>query len=326
MAVDSSLLLWMYEKMLRIRIFEERMIVEFAKGEMPGFIHTYIGEEAVAVGVCAALKNDDYITSNHRGHGHIIAKDGDLKLITAELFGRATGYCKGKGGSMHVADLELGILGANGIVGGGIPIAGGAALAAKYKGSGQVAVSFFGDGAADIGFFHESLNLASMLKVPAIFVCENNGWAEYTPTHRHSMVETIADRAASYAMPGVVVDGNDMIAMYEAAKTAVDRAREGGGPTLIEAKTYRIRGHSEGDPALYRSKEEVEYWKGKDPIPRAHQYLLENGIATEAQLAEFRANIMALMDEAVAFAKASPWPEPEEALDDVYTTLKVEGR
>ncbi len=319
MSIDTEKLLWMYTNMLTIRRFEEKVAELFAVGKIPGFVHLYIGEEAVATGVCAHLRKDDYITSTHRGHGHLISKGGDLKLMMAELFGKRSGYCKGKGGSMHIADVDLGILGANGIVGGGPPIATGAALAAKYKGTGQVAVCFLGDGASNQGTFHEGVNLASIWKLPAIFVVENNMYGISLPQTRSMRVQDIADRAAAYDIPGFVVDGNDVIAVYEAAGEAIRRAREGEGPALIECKTYRHRGHFEGDPMAYRTREEEEMWKAKDPIARFESKLMEMGVLTEAKAKEINDSIVARVQEAVRFAEESPWPAPEELLQDVYT-------
>lgn len=319
MSIDTEKLLWMYTNMLKIRRFEERVGELFAAGKIPGFVHLYIGEEAVATGVCAHLRKDDYITSTHRGHGHLISKGGDLKLMMAELFGKRTGYCKGKGGSMHIADVDLGILGANGIVGGGPPIATGAALAAKYKGTDQVAVCFLGDGASNQGTFHEGVNMASIWKLPVIFVVENNMYGISLSQTRSMRVQDIADRAAAYDIPGFVVDGNDVIAVYEAAGEAIQRARAGEGPALIECKTYRYRGHFEGDPMIYRTREEEEMWKAKDPIPRFEAKLMEMGVLSEAQAREINERIIAQVEEAVRFAEESPWPAPEEVLEDVYT-------
>jgi len=319
MSIDTEKLLWMYTNMLKIRRFEEKVGELFAAGKIPGFVHLYIGEEAVATGVCAHLRKDDYITSTHRGHGHLISKGGDLKLMMAELFGKRTGYCKGKGGSMHIADVDLGILGANGIVGGGPPIATGAALAAKYKGTDQVAVCFLGDGASNQGTFHEGVNMASIWKLPVIFVVENNMYGISLSQTRSMRVQDIADRAAAYDIPGFVVDGNDVIAVYEAAGEAIQRARAGEGPALIECKTYRYRGHFEGDPMIYRTREEEEMWKAKDPIPRFEAKLMEMGVLSEAQAREINERIIAQVEEAVRFAEESPWPAPEEVLEDVYT-------
>ena len=311
-------LLTIYRKLLLIRYFEERAAELFTAGSLPGFLHVYIGEEAVAVGVCSALRDDDYITSTHRGHGHVLAKGGNPKLMMAELFGRKTGYCKGKGGSMHIADFSLGIIGANGIVGAGLPIATGVALSAKMSGKGQVVACFFGDGASNQGTFHESLNLASIWDLPIIFVCENNQYAMSTPQRYHQKVERISERASSYRMPGVTVDGNDVLAVYEATLQAADRARRGEGPTLIECLTYRKLGHYVGDPGIYRPKEEVERWMCLDPIDRFRAYLVNSGIATEAELNEIADDAAHEIDEAVRFAEESPWPDPSEAVEDVY--------
>jgi len=319
MALDKDLLLRLYTRMLTIRRFEERVGELFAAGKLPGFIHLYIGEEAVATGVCANLRDDDFITSTHRGHGHLIAKGGDLKLMMAELYGRKTGYCKGKGGSMHIADLGLGILGANGIVGGGPPIATGAALSAQYRGTDQVAICFFGDGASNQGTFHEGLNMSSVWKLPVIFVCENNFYGISMSQERHQQISDIADRAAAYDIPGFVVDGNDVIAVYEAASAAIQRGRAGEGPSLIECKTYRHRGHFEGDPTVYRSKEELETWLAKEPIRRLEARLLEMEIVAADELGRIDGEIRAQVDAAVAFAEDSPYPDAVEIFDDVYT-------
>jgi acetoin:2,6-dichlorophenolindophenol oxidoreductase subunit alpha len=311
----------LYRKMVTIREAEQEVLTLFAKGRMPGFIHSYIGEEASAVGVCAALGTDDYITSTHRGHGHILAKGGDLRRFMAEIYGRASGYCKGKGGSMHIADFEIGILGANGIVGGGIPIAAGAACTSVLLGSGRVAVSFFGDGAANIGVFHESLNLAAIWDLPVIFVCENNGYADFISTSDAMRVESVADRAAAYGIASASFDGNDVLATFEAARTAIDRARAGSGPSLLEAVTYRWRGHFEGDPQPYRTKEEVESWKLKDPIKRYGRLLVEWGLLDDDRAARIEAEVREQIADAVQFAESSPVPESREALEDVYTDL-----
>ena len=317
--IENETLLAMYKNMVTIRLFETRVGELFAQGKLPGFIHLYIGEEAVATGVCAHLKDGDYITSTHRGHGHLISKGGDLKRMMAELYGKKTGYCKGKGGSMHIADVDLGILGANGIVGGGPPIASGAALAIQYKGEDGVVACFFGDGASNQGTFHEGLNMASIWKLPVIFVCENNYYGISLSQAKHQMISDIADRAKAYDMPGVVIDGNDVIAVHEAAEEAIKRARAGQGPSLIECKTYRYRGHFEGDPTIYRPKEEVDAWIKKDPIPRFEAALLEMGVLTAERVEALNKEIHAKVEEAVEFAEESPWPEPEEILEDVYT-------
>lgn len=265
-AIDKSLLLKMYEQMLTIRRFEERAGKEFAAGKIPGFVHLYAGEEAVAVGVCSHLTDDDFITSHHRGHGHCIAKGVDIQAMVAELLGREAGACRGKGGSMHIADVHKGMLGANGIVGGGFPLATGAGLTCKYMDRGNVAVCFFGDGASNQGTFHESLNLASIWNLPVVYVAENNGYAESTPVTYHMSCRDIAERAAGYDMPGVTVDGLNVLAVYEAAGEAIARARRGEGPSLIECKTYRYYGHFEGDTITYRTKEELAAFMERDAI------------------------------------------------------------
>jgi pyruvate dehydrogenase E1 component alpha subunit len=318
--LDDRALLAMYERMVEIRTFEERARKEFADGKIPGFVHLYAGEEAVAVGVCSHLTDEDYITSTHRGHGHCIAKGVDIGGMVAELIGKATGLCKGKGGSMHIADVGKGMLGANGIVGGGFPLACGAALSAKTRGTGAVAICFVGDGAANQGTFHEGLNLAAIWDLPVIFVCENNGFAESTPVSYHCSASDIANRAAAYEIPGIVVDGLDLFAVYEATGEAVARARRGDGPTLIEAKTYRYYGHFEGDTILYRTKEELEAYRSRDPIIALGTYLTTHGIADEPRLRAIEEQVLARLDEAWRRAEAAPWPMPEDALEDVYVS------
>src|SRR5437899_7917388 len=273
--LDKSQLLHMYEQMKTIREFEERAGKEFASGKIPGFVHSYAGEEAVAVGVCTHLTDDDFITSHHRGHGHCIAKGVDVQAMVAELLGREADACRGKGGSMHIADVHKGMLGANGIVGGGFPLATGAGLTAKFNGRGQVAVCFFGDGASNQGTFHESLNLAGIWKLPVVFVAENNGYAESTPVTYHMSCQDIAERAAGYGMPGVTVDGLDVLAVYEAAGEAIARARRGEGPSLIECKTYRYHGHFEGDTMTYRTKDELAFYRGRDSILGLRRFIVE---------------------------------------------------
>jgi len=318
MNIPKQTLLLMYERMLKIRHFEDRVRVLFAAGEMPGFVHLYLGQEAVAVGACAALNDDDYITSTHRGHGHLIAKGGEMKYMMAELYGKATGYNKGKGGSMHIAWPALGILGANGIVGAGLPIATGAALSAKLRKSGQVAVCFFGDGASNEGTFHESLNIAAAFNLPCVYVCENNLYAVGTRQSKVRKIEDIADRAVGYGMPGLAIDGNDVITVYETAKEAVDRARAGGGPTLIECKTYRWRAHFEGEPDTYRPPEEVEAWIKREPIAPYRRRLIEQGIMTESEAQAIEQAVIKELDEAVEFARQSPLPQPETALEGLW--------
>ena len=318
MDLNKTILVQMYETMTKIRYFELKLQEFFAAGEIPGFVHLYLGEEAVAAGACAGLTDNDKITSTHRGHGHLLAKGGDLKLMMAEIFGRKTGYCKGKGGSMHIADLDLGILGANGIVGGGGPLAAGAALAAKYKKSKDVVLCFFGDGASNQGTTQEALNMASAWKLPLVFVNENNGYGISCPQCKSMAVVDIADRAAAYDMPGVVVDGNDVLAVHEAVTEAVKRARKGEGPSLVECKTYRWRGHFEGDACTYRCDEELKEWMAKDPIPRFEAKLVESKTMTKKAVEETKKRIEKELDEAVAFAKDSDMPSVSALLDDVY--------
>lgn len=318
MDIPREKLLMMYERMWKIRHFETKVGELFAGGEIPGFVHLYLGQEAVAVGACAALDENDYITSTHRGHGHIIAKGGDLKYMMAELFGKATGYNKGKGGSMHIAAPSLGILGADGIVGGGIPIATGAALSAKLRKSGQVALCFFGDGASNQGTFHEAINIAASFPLPAVYVCENNLYGVGTRQSQVRKVEDIAERAKAYDIPGVIVDGNDVVAVYQATKEAVNRARAGEGPTLIECKTYRWHTHFEGEPDTYRPPEEVETWKEREPIAPFRRLLIKNNFLTEAEADEVEEGARNEVEEAVRFARSSPSPELELALADVW--------
>ncbi|SNS10372.1 pyruvate dehydrogenase E1 component alpha subunit [Anaerovirgula multivorans] len=316
---DKELLKDFYTTMVRIRYFEEKIEEMSLKGEIPGFVHLYIGEEAIATGVCKNLTRKDYIQSTHRGHGHTIAKGAQLDKMMAELFGKKTGYCKGKGGSMHIADFSVGMLGANGIVGGGFNLATGGALAEKMKGTNNIAVVFFGDGASNRGTFHEAINMAAAWKLPVIFVCENNEWASTTPYLEQTSVKDIADRAVGYGIPGVIVDGNDIFQVYEAAKTAVERARKGEGPTLLEAKTYRIKGHFVGDPEMYRTKEEVkERFNSNDPIKRFEENVLSSGSLTGKELAEIREKVMLEVKKAVDFAENSRFPEVEELYTDLY--------
>jgi len=323
MAVEEASLLEMYTKMLTIRRFEERLVELLKAGELPGTPHTYIGEEAIAVGVCAHLRPDDRIASTHRGHGHLISKGGDIKLMMAELFGRKNGYCKGKGGTMHIADFSIGILGSCGIVGAGLPLATGSGLAAKLRGSDQVTVCFFGDGAACQGSFHESLNLASIWKLPVVYVCENNMYAVTTPASYSVSIKDIADRGAAYNLPGVVVDGQDVMAVHEAAAEAVARARKGEGPSLMECKTYRYMGHVGGEEIFtrvaYRTDEEVQEWKrNRDPIALFETKLAKAGVMNKDVVTRIEEQIMAQLDEAISYARSSPLPTPEEALEDLF--------
>ena len=319
MELTNEQLIEMYVTMNKIRTFENRVAELFADGKIPGFVHLYVGEEAVATGVCANLTDDDYITSTHRGHGHLIAKGGDIKQMMAELFGKKTGYCKGKGGSMHIADLDLGIMGANGIVGGGPPLAAGAALACQYLDKDSVAICFFGDGASNQGTTHEAMNLATCWKLPVVFVNENNMYGISSCTINSMCVPNIADRAAAYDMPGVVVDGNDVIAVHEAAAEAIDRARQGKGPSLIECKTYRHRGHFEGDACSYRDDSELEEWKEKDPIPRLEEKLVEMNLLDNAKIKEIKSSLQDDLAEAEKFAEESPLPDVSELTEDVYS-------
>jgi acetoin:2,6-dichlorophenolindophenol oxidoreductase subunit alpha len=308
----------LYRTMLTIRVFEQRVAREFKTGEIPGFVHMYVGQEAVAAGVCANLHDDDYVTSTHRGHGHCIAKGCNLAAMMAEIYGREDGLCKGRGGSMHIADFSRGMLGANAIVGGGIALATGAGVSASVRASGQVAVAFFGDGAANQGVLHESLNLAAIWRLPVVYVCENNGFAESTPAAYATSVPDVAARAAGYGIPGVVADGGDVLEVYAAARAAVDRARAGAGPTLLEVKTYRFRGHFEGDPERYRDDEERQALVEKDAIPSLRDRILADGHASEAELEALRAEIDSAVDGAVEFARSSPFPDPAEIERYVY--------
>jgi acetoin:2,6-dichlorophenolindophenol oxidoreductase subunit alpha len=307
-----------YRKMQLIRRFEENAVKLFMAGEIPGFLHVYLNEEAVGVGVCSALKDDDYIISTHRGHGHVLAKGAKPDLMMAELFGRRTGYCHGKGGSMHIADFSLGIIGANGIVGAGLPIANGVALAAKMTGSGRVIAAFFGDGASNQGAFHEALNLASIWSLPVVFVCENNQYALSTPRTYHQKIDHVADRAAAYKIQGVTVDGNDVLAVRQAAQEAVEKARSGGGPILLECLTYRRMGHYIGDPGVYRPKEEFDRWMALDPLPRYRTYLIQSTLASEEELGRIDQEIEDEITRAIEFARQSPWPDLSEATADVF--------
>jgi pyruvate dehydrogenase E1 component alpha subunit len=317
--VNRDLQLEMLRKMLLIRGFEGRIKEVYSQGFMAGLAHLYDGEEAVAVGACSAIGESDYITSTHRGHGHCVAKGGDVARMMAEVLGRTTGYCKGKGGSMHIFDINLGILGANGIVAGSIPIATGAALRAKLEKTGQVVVCFFGDAATNQGTFHEAINMAGLWKLPVIFVCENNLYGISVSQARHQAIKDVAVRGAAYGMPGVIADGQNVLDVYSKVSAAVERARAGEGPTLVECKTYRYGGHSCGEPGTgYRSKDEIAAWKEKDPIKLFSTQLVGSGVITQAELAEIEASVDALLDEAVKYAKESPLPAPEDALADLY--------
>jgi len=316
--LEPERLLGMYRDMLLIRRFEERAAELRMAGLIPGFLHPYIGQEAVAVGVCAALGPGAALTSTHRGHGHMLARGASPARMYAELYARRDGYNRAKGGSLHMIDTELGFLGANGIVGGGIPLATGAGLQLKRSGVRAVAVSFFGDGATNEGAFHESLNLASLWKLPVLYVCENNLYGEFTRQDRHQTVKDVAVRASSYEMPGVIADGNDVLDVHRVADAAVERALEGGGPTLIEAKTYRHRGHYEGDMGAYRPPDEVAEWLARDPILTFGARLVAEHVVDQDALDAVAREVEETLEEAAAFAAASPHPLPEEALEDVY--------
>ena len=318
--ISNKTLLDMHKRMVRIRIFEEAAGKLMEDGKVPGALHLYVGQEAVAAGVMVHLTDKDQITSTHRGHGHLIAKGGEFNKMYAELYGKSTGYCKGKGGSMHICDMDLGMLGANGIVGGGPPIAMGAGFSNKFRGTKQVATTFFGDGASNEGAFHEAANMAALFKLPVLFVCENNGYGEYTSQENHQAVVDVADRAAGYGMPGVVVDGMDAIAVYEAAGEAVARARAGQGPTLLECKTYRYYDHVgvRGMGLTYRSDEEVAQWQQRDSIDRIEAHIIEQGVATRRKLDNVHKATQKEVEAGIAFAEASPMPEASALLEDVY--------
>ena len=319
--------LWMYDRMTLIREFEERLKHLVETGLPVGATHYYVGEEAVAVGVCAALAPDDWIASTHRGHGHCIAKGVDVRPMMAELYGKVTGTNRGKGGSMHITDISVGMLGVNPILGMGTTHAIGAGLSAKVRRTQQVVATFFGDGAASIGAVHESMNMAAIWKLPVIFVCENNGYAQATPVEYAVAVKDLAERGAAYAMPGVAVDGQDVFAVWAATDEAVRRARAGEGPSLIECKTYRYYGHySADDTRRYRTLAEEEAARARDCIKRCREQVLAQGIATAADLDAIDARNRALIDEAVAFAEAGPLPEPTELYTDVYVPAREGGR
>jgi acetoin:2,6-dichlorophenolindophenol oxidoreductase subunit alpha len=316
---DEQELLGLFERMARIRAFELKVQELFKRGTLPGFVHLYVGEEAIAAGMCSVLETTDRITSTHRGHGHLIAKGADVRLMMAELFGRRDGYCKGKGGSMHIVDYRLGILGANGIVGGGIPLATGAGLADAVLGRDHVTVCFFGDGASNQGVLLEALNLSAIWDLPVIYVCENNHYTEWMRTEDIT-AGSIADRAGPFGVPGLAVDGNDVLAVRAAASAAADRARGGGGPTLIETQTYRWLAHNEGEEAFsgeYRPAAEIEAWKRRDPLAQFREHLESAGVAPDA-LDQIEAAERERVEEAAQFGRSSPLPDAAEALDDLY--------
>lgn len=318
MRLDDEKKQELLSQMLTIRAFEEKAEELYMRGEVHGTMHLSIGEEASAVGSIAALRDDDLILSNHRGHGHCIAKGADLKRMMAEFRGKATGYCRGRGGSMHIADVDGGNLGANGVVGGGLPLAVGVGLSLKLQDRDQVVMAFFGDGAANTGAFHESLNMAAIWKLPIVYVCENNQYAMSFSVERAFAIESIADRGPAYGMPGVTIDGNDVMAVYEAATQAIERARSGQGPSLLENVTYRWRGHAKSDPGVYRSDEEVEEWKQKGPIKRFSKLLLEQGVLTEEEIDQLDRQAREAVESALAFANESPEPSLDRIEEGVY--------
>jgi acetoin:2,6-dichlorophenolindophenol oxidoreductase subunit alpha len=316
--LNPRALVSLLETMMRIRAFETKVERLFLAGRIPGFAHLNIGEEAIATGVCAALRTADYITSTHRGHGHDIAKGARLDRMMAELLGKRTGYCKGKGGSMHIADFSVGMLGANGVVAGGAGIAVGAGLSARMRRSGQVVACFFGDGASNRGTLHEAPNMASVFKLPVVFVNENNGYGSTTPVSYSTSVTSIAARATAYGMPGEILDGNEVLAVRAAALAAVERARSGDGPALLECKTYRWRGHYIGDPELYRSRDEVALWRDRCPIQSLQKNLLESDVVRQDEIEDLSRRLDEEVSAAVRFAEESPLPRPEEALQDLF--------
>ena len=323
MELDKQTLLQMYRNMLRIRYFEERLAEESAQGNIPGLLHLYVGEEAVAVGACTPLSKEDYITSTHRGHGHCIAKGGDLRRMMAELFAKETGYCKGRGGSMHIAAPEIGIVGCSAIAGAGIPIAAGVGLSIKMRGSNQVCVSFFGDGASNTGAFHEGMNLAAVWKLPVIYVLENNMYAISVASAKSTKLENISDRAAAYGMANTITDGMDVLSVYQAVSEAAARARRGEGPTIVECKTYRFRGHHEGDPKkgeIYRTKDEMDEWEKRDAIRKLVDKIIKENRATQTELDNIKLEVKKEVADAVTFAKESPSPRPEDAASYLFVS------
>jgi acetoin:2,6-dichlorophenolindophenol oxidoreductase subunit alpha len=331
--VDSNqpsvdVLVDLHRRMVRIRLFEEAAGKLAEAARLPGFLHLYVGQEAVASGVCVNLTDADSITSTHRGHGHLVAKGGQFRPMMAELMGKATGYCNGKGGSMHISSLELGMLGANGIVGAGSPIAVGAAHTHKYRGDGNVAVAFFGDGATNIGAFHEAANMACALHLPIVFVCENNEYGEFTPRNKTMAITDIVDRAQGYGMPGVLIDGMDALAVYEASGEAIRRARAGKGPSLIEAKTYRFYNHHgiQNLGLKYRPDSEVAEWKQRDPIFSFEDVLTKNKLVSRAAIDSVWERERADIADSIEFADASPLPDPDQLLVDVYTLMGTSSK
>lgn len=324
MDLTHAQMIHMFEQMTRMREFNERAALLMEQARVHGSVHLYCGEEAIGVGVCEALQPDDYITSTHRGHGHLLAKGGDPRLMYAELFAKTAGYNRGKGGSMHIAALDLGMIGANGIVAAGAPIALGVAFASQYQDNDRVTICFFGDGTTNEGAFHEAMNMAAILKAPMVFVCENNGYGEWSPTATQTSVEDIADRAAAYGFPGVVVDGMDLMAVHEAAASAIERARSGGGPTLLECKTYRFYDHVGRDfGVLNRDPEEIAYWRARDPIKLWREHLVDMQVFSHADADAITTTIQTEMEDAIAWAEQQPDPEPGELYTDVYTELSA---
>ncbi len=318
-AVDKDKLWFMYRKMSEIRYFEEHVWDIYTRGLMPGLAHLYIGEEGIAVGACAALRDDDYITSTHRGHGHCLAKGGQLNRMMAEIMGKEAGYCRGKGGSMHIADMSVGILGANGIVGGGFGIATGAAFSAKTRKTDQVAVCFFGDGAANQGIMMETINMAVIWNLPVIYLCENNQYGEHTAYEKVTGVENIADRGAGFGIESKIVEGSDVLEVYDVVSGAVAKARSGKGPTLLEAKTYRYRGHHVGDSGYYRTDDEVKWWmENKDPIKLLGDHMIAAKVTTQEELDALSETIEEEVEGAVEFGREAPLPTPEQAYEDLY--------
>ena len=323
--ITRETLLDMYRTMVTIRVFEERGLFEVTQRALSGSVHSSAGQEAVPTGICAHLTGDDYLASTHRGHGHCIAKGVDPKLMMAELFGKTSGTNRGKGGSMHIADMSQGMLGANGVVAASVPLAVGAGLSIKTRGEDRVAVAFFGDGGANQGATHESMNLASVWKLPVIFVCENNLYAESTPVEYALSVKNVADRGAAYSMPGVTVDGMDIFAVYDAAGQAVGRARSGQGPTLLECRTYRYYGHTVRDnPHTYRTEAEEQEWRARDPINSMKERVLQEGTLSELELSGIEAQVTQTMDQAIRFAEAGEDPDLSELYTDVYVDYPME--
>jgi len=318
MNVETEQLLEMFRKMVMIRQFETRVKKSFAEGDIPGFVHLSVGQEAIAVGCITNLRDDDYIVSHHRGHGHLIAKGGNINFMMAELYGKKTGYCKGKGGSMHLADMDHNMLGAHGIVGSSVTIATGAGLSAKLRKSGQVTLCFLGDGASNTGRFHEGINLAAIWDLPIVFIIENNFYAESTHISYSTRVKNLSDRAIAYGIPGETINSNDVVEIYKKVGKAIDRARMGKGPSLVECQTYRHLGHEEGDMETYKKKSDIEVWRKKDPIDILKKCLIEQGVLIEIEVDKINQEAKVKVEEAVKFAKESPFPAPEETLEDVY--------